>query len=71
LTVKHIYFPLAKSNGKIYELVKANKATGGIRQKKRFQFLNDAGARALRMQIGRVLEMSESSKSRTEYEKRS
>lgn len=68
LTVKHIYFPLAKSNGKIYELVKANKATGGDRQKKLFQFLNEVGARALRMQIGRVLEMSESSTSRAEYE---
>ena len=70
LTVKHIYFPLAKSNGKIYELVKANKATGGDRQKKLFQFLNDVGARALRMQIGRVLEMSESSKSKIEYERK-
>lgn len=58
LTIKHIYYPLAKSNGKIYELVKANKATGGDRQKKLFQFLNAVGARALRMQIGRVLEMS-------------
>lgn len=45
LTIKHIYYPLAKSNGKIYELVKANKATGGDRQKKLFQFLNAVGAR--------------------------
>lgn len=70
LTIKHIYYPLAKSNGKIYELVKANKATGGDRQKKLFQFLNAVGARALRMQIGRVLEMSESSVSKAEYEKK-
>lgn len=70
LTIKHIYYPLAKSNGKIYELVKANKATGGDRQKKLFQFLNAVGARALRMQIGRVLEMSESSASKEDYEKK-
>jgi hypothetical protein len=68
LTVRHIYYPLAKSNGKIYALVKALKAKDGDRQKKLFQFLNDLGARALRMQIGRVLEMSESSKTLRMYE---
>lgn len=68
LTVKHIYYPLAKSNGKILELVRALKSDDGDRKKKLFQFLNEVGARALRMQLGRVLEMSESSKTKTEYE---
>jgi len=68
LTVKHIYYPLAKSNGKILDLIRASKSKDGDRQKKLFQFLNDVGARALRMQIGRVLEMSESSKTQQEYE---
>lgn len=68
LTVKHIYYPLAKSSGKILELVRAHKAAGGDRQAKLFQFLNEVGARALRMQIGRVLEMTDSSKSKQEYE---
>ena len=70
LTVKHIYYPLAKSNGKIFDLIKANKAKDGDRQKKLFQFLNEVGARALRIQIGRVLEMGESSASKQEYEKK-
>lgn len=70
LTVKHIYFPLAKSNGKILELVRALKSQGGDRKTKLFQFLNDVGARALRMQIGRVLEMAESSNAPPEYESR-
>ena len=70
LTVEHIYFPLAKSNGKILELVKALKAKDGDRQKKLFQFLNELGARALRMQMGRVLEMTESSATQAEYEKK-
>lgn len=70
LTVNHIYYPLAKSNGKIFELIKAMKAKDGDRQKKLFQFLNDVGARALRIQIGRVLEMSESSNHKEEYEKK-
>lgn len=68
LTVHHIYHPLAKSNGKLYALLKALKARGGDRQKKLFQFLNDIGARALRMQLGRVLEMAESSPHRHAYE---
>lgn len=68
LTVKHIYYPLAKSNGKILELVRALKYQDGDSGKKLFQFLNKVGARALRMHIGRVLEMSESSGSQNEYE---
>lgn len=68
LTVKHIYYPLAQSNGKIYELVKALKAKGGDRKKKLFQFLNEVGARALRIHLGRVLEMCESSDNKEMYE---
>lgn len=68
LTVKHIYYPLAKSNGKILTLLRALKAQDGSRQKKLFQFLNEIGARALRMQLGRVLEMGESSQNKEEYE---
>lgn len=70
LTVNHIYIPLAKSNGKILELLRALKENKGERNRKLFQFLSDVGARALRMHIGRVLEMSESSTSRQEYEKK-
>ncbi|MFT3664455.1 P63C domain-containing protein [Piscinibacter sp.] len=61
LTRKHIYFPLAKSNGKLLELLRALKAKDGEQKRYLFQFLNEIGARALRMQIGRVLEMAESS----------
>jgi len=68
LTVKHIYYPLAKSNGKVLDLLRALKANDGDRKKKLFQFLNEVGARALRMHIGRVLEMSESSGTQQEYE---
>lgn len=70
LTVKHIYYPLAKSNGKLLTLLRALKAQDGSRQNKLFQFLNDIGARALRMQLGRVLEMGESSKNQDEYERK-
>lgn len=70
LTVNHIYMPLAQSSGKIYALLKAHKARGGDRAKKLFQFLNEIGARALRMHLGRVLEMAESSEDRYTYERK-
>jgi hypothetical protein len=68
LTVRHIYYPLAQSSGKLYELLKAIKGKDGDRAKKLFQFLNDIGARALRIQLGRVLEMAESSPDKFIYE---
>lgn len=70
LTVRHVYHPLAKSNGKILTLLRALKATGGNRGTKLFQFLNDIGARALRMHLGRLMEMAESSADQAEYEKK-
>ena len=70
LTVRHIYYPLAKSNGKIFELVRALKASGGDQKKKLFQFLNEVGTRALRMHLGRVAEMAEDSTTRAIYEAR-
>lgn len=68
LTVSHIYFPLAKSNGKILHLLRALKSQDGDRHKKLFQFLNEIGARALRIHLGRVLEMADASAHRIEYE---
>lgn len=70
LTIKHVYYPLAQSNGKILELMRALKAKGGNRNRKLFQFLSEVGARALRIHLGRVLEMSESSSDSVSYERR-
>jgi P63C domain len=68
LTVNHIYAPLAQSNGKILELTRANKAAAGDRKTKLLQFLSETGTRALRMHLGRVLEMAEDSPDRATYE---
>ena len=68
LTVDHIYAPLAKSDGKLLTLLKEAKSNAGERNAKLFQFLNEIGARALRMQLGRVLEMAESSSIAESYE---
>lgn len=70
LTVRHVYYPLAASRGKIYALLKALKASSGDQRKKLFQFLNEIGARALRIHLGRVLEMAESSPDKFAYERR-
>ena len=70
LTVRHVYHPLAKSSGKLLTLLRALKAKDGDRQKKLFQFLSDVGTRALRMHLGRVLEMAESSETKQEYERK-
>ena len=70
LTVRHIYHPLAKSSGQLLKLLRAEKSSGGDRQKKLFQFLNEVGARALRMHLGRVLEMAESSGDSIDYERK-
>lgn len=70
LTVDHIYAPLAKSNGKILELTRAVKANDGDRKKKLFQFLSEVGTKALRMHLGRVLEMAEDSPDQDTYEKK-
>lgn len=68
LTLRHIYIPLAKSKGKILELLREAKGRDEDRRKKLFQFLSEVGTRALRMHIGRVTEMAESSKAKHEYE---
>jgi len=48
--------------------LRALKAKGGDQKTKLFQFLNQIGARALRIQLGRVLEMAESSPDSQTYE---
>lgn len=70
LTVNHVYRPLAKSNGKIYDLLQETRANKGDRRDKLLQFLSEVGTRALRFHLGRVLEMAESSSSKAEYERK-
>jgi hypothetical protein len=70
LTVNHICYPPARRRGKILTLLRAHGAQAGDRAKKLFQFLNEIGARALRMHLGRVLEMAESSPDKAAYEQK-
>ncbi len=69
LTVNQVYVPLAKSNGKIHELIVAQKAASGDRRKRLHQFLAEVGVKALRTHLGQLLGIAQISKDRQEYEK--
>lgn len=68
LTVKHVYTPLARSNGKILELARVQKAKSADRSSKLHQFLSVIGVKALRTHLGRLLGMAETSADRATYE---
>lgn len=69
LTVKHVYMPLAQSNGQILDLTRANKAASKARWKKLHQFLADVGVKALRTHLGQLLGIAQISRDREEYER--
>jgi hypothetical protein len=68
LTVEQVYTPLARSNGKILDLARAQKAVSEDRYALH-QFLSEIGVKALRTHLGRLLGMAEVASSRAEYEK--
>jgi hypothetical protein len=68
LTINHVYYPLAKSDGHLLALLREAKASAGDRNAKLFQFLNLVGARALRFQLGRVYDVAQGAASREAYE---
>lgn len=69
LTIDHIYRPLAKSNGKVFELAKASKAENGEKSNKIHQFLSEVGVKALRTQVGVTLGIATVSENREQYER--
>jgi hypothetical protein len=68
LTVDQVYWPLARSSGKILELTKALKAQSEDRYAKLHQFLSETGVKALRTHLGRLLGMADTSQTKEEYE---
>jgi hypothetical protein len=69
LTLNHVYVPLARSNGKILELTRAQKVRSGERWKRLHQFLSEIGTKALRTHLGRLLGMAEASDTMEQYER--
>jgi hypothetical protein len=68
LTVDHVYYPLAKSSGKILELTRIQRENSKARWKKLHQFLSEIGVKALRTQLGQLLGIARISRSKDEYE---
>jgi hypothetical protein len=68
LTVDQVYWPLAKSNGKILELTKLQRESSKTRWKRLHQFLSEIGVKALRTQLGQLLGIARISNSKHEYE---
>lgn len=68
LTVNHVYFPLARSNGKVYELTQAQRTNSGKRHQKLHQFLSEIGVKALRQQTGQLLGVARIARDQREYE---
>jgi hypothetical protein len=68
LTVAQVYRPLAKSNGKVYELAQAQRAESQERYKKLHQFLSEIGVKAIRQQLGQLLGIARISRDKREYE---
>jgi hypothetical protein len=69
LTVNQVYYPLAKSQGKIHQLTVAQRAASGDRRKRLHQFLSEVGVKLLRTHLGQLLGIAQVSKDQSEYEK--
>lgn len=70
LTVLQVYTPLARSNGKILALTRAQKAASEDRHAKLHQFLSEIGVKALRTHLGQLLGIAQVSEDLDEYERR-
>ncbi len=68
LTIEQVYRPLARSNGKLHELVVAQRAAKNERWKKLHQFFSEIGVKALRTHLGQLLGIAQTSASQGEYE---
>lgn len=69
LTVNQVYIPLAQSQGKIHQLMVAQRAASGDRRKRLHQFLAEVGVKVLRTHLGQLLGIAQVSKDHREYER--
>lgn len=69
LTVNQVYTPLARSNGKILQLTRAQRTNSADRRAKLHQFLSEIGVKALRTHLGQLLGIAQVSEDRDSYER--
>lgn len=69
LTVAQVYHPLARSSGRVLQLVRAQRsADSASRHRKLHQFLSEIGVKALRQHLGQLLGIAGVSRDKREYE---
>lgn len=68
LTVEHVYYPLARSSGKILNLARESKNNSDERHAKLHQFLSEVGVKALRTHLGQLLGIARISQTAAQYE---
>lgn len=68
LTISHVYHPLARSSGRILQLMQAQRANSDERNKRLFQFLSEVGIKALRTHLGQLLGIARISRTKEQYE---
>jgi hypothetical protein len=69
LTVDQVYHPLARSNGRILQLTRIQKAKGKDRTKRLHQFLSEIGVKTLRRHLGQLLGIAQVSDTQSDYER--
>jgi hypothetical protein len=69
LTVNQVYWPLAKSRGRVLELARVRRASSAERHAKLHQFLSEVGVKALRQHLGQLLGIAQVSADQAEYER--
>jgi hypothetical protein len=69
LTIKQVYEPLARSSGRLLELMRLKKANSAQRHARLHQFLSAVGVKALRTHLGQLQGIAQISEDRDQYEK--
>jgi len=67
-TVEHVFEPLAKSNGKVYQFTQALRTASNEHWKRLHQLLSEIGVKALRTQLGQTLGIAQVSETAEQYE---
>lgn len=69
LTNGHVYYPLAKSRGKLQQLIITQRDDSSqAKQKRLHQFLSEVGVKALRQHLGQLLGIAQLSDNKEQYE---
>jgi hypothetical protein len=69
LTEEQVWKPLARSNGRIFEMAKERREETNKRHSRLHQFLSEIGVKALRVHLGKLTGIANVSSTKDEYER--